>query len=162
MEASPMKEIHLRDAFEFFCEGLSIFGPYWDHVLGYWRASLESPKRILFLKYEDLKNETIYWVNEISRFIGYPFSLKEEEKGVVQKIINLCSFEKLSSLEVNTSGIIQVGAIVSKAKTNAIFRSGKVGDWKNHLTPTMAMRLNQITEKKLSGSGLTLPVSSKG
>ena len=28
MEASPMKEIHLRDAFEFFCEGLSIFGPY--------------------------------------------------------------------------------------------------------------------------------------
>ena len=81
---------------------------------------------------------------------------------MVQKIINLCSFEKLSSLEVNTSGIIQVGAIVSKAKTNAFFRSGKVGDWKNHLTPTMAMRLDQITEKKLSGSGLTLPVSSKG
>ena len=129
-------------------------------MLGYWRASLESPERILFLKYEDLKNETIYWVNEISQFIGYPFSLKEEEKRVVQKIINLCSFEKLSSLEVNTSGIIQVGVIVSKAKTNAFFRSGKVGDWKNHPTPTM--RLNQITEKKLSGSGLTLPVSSKG
>ena len=50
-----MKEIHLRDAFEFLCEGLSIFGPYWDHVLGYWRASLESLERILFLKYEDLK-----------------------------------------------------------------------------------------------------------
>ena len=79
---------------------------------------------------------------------------------MVQKIINLCSFEKLSSLEVNTSGIIQVGVIVSKAKTNAFFRSGKVGDWKNHPTPTM--RLDPITEKKLSGSGLTLPVSSKG
>ena len=162
MEASPMKEIHLRDAFEFFCEGLSIFGPYWDHVLGYWRASLESPERILLLKYEDLKNETIYWVKEIAQFIGYPFSLKGEEKSVVQKIINLCSFEKLSSLEVNTSEIIQVGAVVSKAKTNAFFRSGKVGDWKNHLTPTMAMRLDQITEQKLSDSGLTLHVSSKG
>ena len=52
--------------FEFFCEGLSIFGPYWDHVLGYWRASLESPKRILFLEYEDLKNETISMVKEIA------------------------------------------------------------------------------------------------
>ncbi|XP_065626470.1 flavonol 4'-sulfotransferase-like [Quercus suber] len=107
----PMKKIHLRDAFEFFCEGLSIFGPYWDHVLGYWSPSLESPERILFLKYEDLKNETVYWVKEIAQFIGYPFSLKEEEKFVVQKTINLCSFEKLSSLEVNTSGIIQVRAI---------------------------------------------------
>ena len=46
-------------------------------MLGYWRASLESPERILFLKYEDLKNETIYWVKEIAQFIGYPFSLKK-------------------------------------------------------------------------------------
>jgi len=87
---------------------------------------LKSPKRILFLKYEDLKNETIYLVKEFAQFIGYPFSLKEEEKCVVQKIINLCSFEKLSSLEVNTSGIIQVGAIVSKAKTNAFLGVAKL------------------------------------
>ena len=49
-----MEDLHLGDAFMNFCEGLSSSGPYWDHVLGYWRASLESPKRILFLKYEDL------------------------------------------------------------------------------------------------------------
>ena len=65
-------------------------------------------------------------------------------------------------MEVNTSGIIKVGVIVSKAQTNAFFRSGKVGDWKNHLIPTMAVRLDQITKQKLSGSGLTLHVSSKG
>ena len=42
-KASAMEDLQLEDAFEFFCEGLSIFGPYWeDHVLGYWRASLES------------------------------------------------------------------------------------------------------------------------
>ena len=49
-----MEDLHLGDAFMYFCKGLSSSGPYWDHVLGYWRASLESPKRILFLKYEDL------------------------------------------------------------------------------------------------------------
>ena len=69
-EVSAMKELHLEDAFEFFCNGVSNFGPYWDHVLGYWRASLESLERILFLKYEDLKNETIYWVKTIAKFMG--------------------------------------------------------------------------------------------
>ena len=91
-EISAMKELHLEDAFELFCEGVSTFGPYWDHVLGYWRASLESPERILFLKYEDLKNDTVYWVKEIAQFMGYAFSMEEEDKGVVHKIINLCSF----------------------------------------------------------------------
>ena len=41
-EVSVMKDLPLEDAFEFYCEGLTPFGPYWDHLLGYWRASLES------------------------------------------------------------------------------------------------------------------------
>nr|XP_023906323.1 flavonol sulfotransferase-like isoform X1 [Quercus suber]XP_023906324.1 flavonol sulfotransferase-like isoform X2 [Quercus suber] len=59
-----MEDLHLEDALMYFCEGLSASGPYWDHVLGYWRASLESQERILFLKYEDLMNDTVYWVKE--------------------------------------------------------------------------------------------------
>jgi hypothetical protein len=49
---------------------------------------LESPEKILFLKYEKLKNETTYWVKKMAQFMGYPFSLEEEHKGVVQKIID--------------------------------------------------------------------------
>uniref|UniRef100_A0A7N2LV20 Sulfotransferase n=1 Tax=Quercus lobata TaxID=97700 RepID=A0A7N2LV20_QUELO len=54
------------------------------------------------------------------------------------------------------------GSHCVKSQNQCFFRSGKVGDWKNHLSPTMTMRLDQITEQKLSGSGLTLHVSSKG
>ncbi|XP_077215553.1 cytosolic sulfotransferase 15-like [Tasmannia lanceolata] len=43
--------LSLGEAFELFCIGVSIFGPYWDHVLGYWKASLERPERVLFLKW---------------------------------------------------------------------------------------------------------------
>ncbi|XP_075656919.1 flavonol sulfotransferase-like [Castanea sativa] len=168
-EVSAMEDVPLEDALEFFCQGLNACGLYWDHLLGYWRASLESPEMILFLKYEDLKNETVFWVKKIAQFIGYPFSLEEENKGVVQKIIDLCSFEHLSSLEVNTSGMVrsehgitQDGVNTHKFKNNAFFRKGKVGDWKNHLTPEMAKRLDQITEQKLAGSGLTLNVSPNG
>ena len=80
-EVSAMKDLPLEDAFEFFCEGLTPSGPYRDHLLGYWRASLESPENILFLKYEDLKNETEHWVKKVAQFMGPPFSLEEEDKG---------------------------------------------------------------------------------
>ena len=42
---------------------------------------MESPENILFLKYEDLKNETKHWVKKIAQFMGPPFSLEEEDKG---------------------------------------------------------------------------------
>ena len=160
MDASALEDLHLEDAFEFFCEGFSSFGPYWDHVLGYWRASLESPEKVLFLKYEDLKNDTISWVKKLAQFMGYPFSSDEEQKGMVHKIVNLCSFENLSSLEVNKSGITQVGTNFLSLKNSSFFRKGEVGDWKNHLILEMAMRLDQITEQKLKGSGLTFHFSS--
>ena len=140
----------------YFCEGLSSSGPYWDHVLGYWRASLESPERILFLKYEDLMNDAVYWVKKMAQFMGYPFSFEEEDKGAVQKIINLCSFENMSSLEVNKSGIAEIQLKEMVIRNNIFFRKGKIRDWKNHLTVEMAMQLDQITKQKLNGSGLTL------
>ncbi|KAL4625282.1 hypothetical protein ACB092_05G014600 [Castanea dentata] len=133
-----MEDLHLEDALMYFCEGLSSSGPYWDHVLGYWRASLESPERILFLKYEDLMNDTVYWVKEMAMFMGYPFSLEEEDK----------SFENMSSLEVNKSGIPTIRPKELVVKNNIFFRKGKMGDWKNHLTLEMAMQLNQITKQK--------------
>ena len=62
-------------------------------------------------------------------------------------------------MEVNQSGPMQfLSGIVGE--NNAFFRKGKVGDWKNHLTPEMATRLDQITEQKLSSSDLTLHVSA--
>ena len=39
-----MEDHDLKDAFELFCKGVSMGGRYWNHVLGYWRTSLESSK----------------------------------------------------------------------------------------------------------------------
>lgn len=47
----------------------------------------------------------MFYVKRMVGFMGYSFSLEEEDKGMVQKIIiDLCSFENLSKLEVNRSG----------------------------------------------------------
>lgn len=54
--------ISIEKAVEQFCKGVSLFGPFWDHVLGYWKVSLEWPERVLFLKYEDLKRDSLFHV----------------------------------------------------------------------------------------------------
>ncbi|OMO99622.1 hypothetical protein COLO4_13192 [Corchorus olitorius] len=139
--------VSIEEGFELFCKGVSSYGPYWDHVLEYWKASLERPDKILFFKYEDMKKETEACVKKLAEFLGYPFSRVEEREGTVQKIIKFCSFESLSHLEVNKSG-----KQVRGLDNNAYFRKGKVGDWRNYLSAEMGERLDNIMEEKLRGS----------
>ncbi|XP_021282654.1 flavonol sulfotransferase-like [Herrania umbratica] len=140
-------------AFDLYCKGRSNFGPYWDHVLGYWKASQESPEKVLFMKYEDLLGDTINQVKRLAEFLGRPFSTEEEKQGAVEKVIRLCSLENLSNLEVNKTG--KYGDAEKGIENAVYFRKGKIGDWKNYLTPEMGDQLDNIMEEKLSGSGFT-------
>ncbi|KAL4577731.1 hypothetical protein LXL04_013844 [Taraxacum kok-saghyz] len=67
-----------------------------------------------------------------SEFVGHHFLVEEEKAGVVENIINLCSFENLSNLQVNKSGT---------QHRNEHFcvdnRFGKIGDWENYFTDDM-------------------------
>ncbi|KAI5660066.1 hypothetical protein M9H77_28859 [Catharanthus roseus] len=135
--------------FEQFCEGKSSYGPFWDHVLEFWKASLENPERILFLKYEDMKKDNnLFYVRRLAEFINQPFSEEEEDKGVPQKIMELCSFGNLSGLEVNKTGKHRADTGLG-INNNAYFRKGEIGDWKNHLTKEMAETIDRIAEENL-------------
>lgn len=140
----------LLNNYNMFCQGLCPYGPYWDHVLGYWKASIKNPQEVLFLKYEDIKKEPQLQVKKIAEFLGQPFSLQEEEKGEVQHVVDLCSFESLSNLEVNQTGVFE-----GIFKYDAFYRKGEVGDWKYHMTDDMADRLDEITKQKFHGYDLT-------
>ncbi|KAE8676927.1 putative sulfotransferase [Hibiscus syriacus] len=147
--------LSLEEAFELFCQGVSHYGPYWNHVLGYWKASLENPEKILFLKYEDLKKDPFVVVKRLGEFIGHPFSLEEESGGVVEGILKLCSFENLSNLEVNKTSVLKYSRDI-RVDNRDFFRKGEVGDGNNYLTEEMIQRLNAIISEKLLGSGLEL------
>ncbi|KAI3971639.1 hypothetical protein MKW92_049936 [Papaver armeniacum] len=144
-------QLSIEVAFELFCNGVSSFGPYWDHVLGYWKESLERPCKVLFLKYEDLKKDPEPQLKKLAEFLGYGFSIEEESKGVIKEIIRLCSFQHLKNLDVNKNGKVFNNSLANKD----IFRKGEVGDWKNYFTPIMVERLDRLMEEKLHGSGLT-------
>ncbi|EMS63466.1 Flavonol sulfotransferase-like protein [Triticum urartu] len=145
----------LGEAFRQFCDGVSLFGPFWEHALGYWRWHLERPAQVLFLTYEELAADTLGQLRRLAGFVGRPFTAEEREAGVDRGIVDACAMESLAGLEVNRSGKADMAE--SSVPNSVFFRRGVVGDWKNHLTPEMARRLDEITESKFRGSGLVLP-----
>ncbi|KAF7137444.1 hypothetical protein RHSIM_Rhsim07G0069500 [Rhododendron simsii] len=147
--------LSLEEAFDMYCRGVFGYGPFWDHVLGYWKESLERPDKVLFLKYEDLKCDTLVHVKRLAAFMGVPFSAEEEREGLIKEISRLCSFSNLKELEVN-----KTGRSTPFVENKAFFRRGEVGDWVNHLTPEMVERLNKVIEEKLGGSGMPFKTGS--
>nr|XP_018473224.1 PREDICTED: cytosolic sulfotransferase 1-like [Raphanus sativus] len=140
----------LESMFESLCTGGNFYGPVWDHVLSYWRGSLEDPSHVLFMKYEEMKQEPRVQLKRLAEFIGCPFTEEEEERGGVNKILELCSLRSLGDLDINKA-VKTVNGVGYKF----FFRKGEVGDWKNHLTPEMESRIDMIIEEKLRGSGLS-------
>nr|XP_043638611.1 cytosolic sulfotransferase 12-like [Erigeron canadensis] len=139
----------LEEVFEKFCRGVSLYGPFWDHVLGYWEESLKNPEKVFFLKYEEMKEQPELHLKKLADFLGCSFSFKEKKQNMIEGILRICSFDNLSNVEVNKEGKLPSGE-----DCNAFFRTGKVGDWKNYLSAEMEVCLDKICEEKLYGSGL--------
>ncbi|XP_049380186.1 cytosolic sulfotransferase 5-like [Solanum stenotomum] len=134
---------------KFLQGGVSLYGPFWNHVLDYWKQSLENPNKILFLMYEEIKKKPKIQLKRLAKFLECPFSIEEENSGVVDEILKMCSFENLRNLKVNTHGKFSTGE-----PYKVFFRRGEIGDWKNYFTIEMIDKLNHIIEEKFQGSGL--------
>ncbi|KAA8548442.1 hypothetical protein F0562_000126 [Nyssa sinensis] len=150
LRPETVEAISLDQLVDMFCRGLTAHGPFWDHVMGYWKASQEMPNKVLYLQYEDMKVEIVSHVKTLADFMGCPFSLDEEKQGMVEEIASFCSFDNLKDLEVNKTGKFHTGK-----QNNVFFRKGEVGDWANYLNPTMVERMEKLMEEKLEGSGFT-------
>ncbi|WRX24787.1 Sulfotransferase domain - like 10 [Theobroma cacao] len=150
IQSENVDPLSLDEAFEMFCQGIYAFGPFPDHVLGYWMAKQENPNKIMFLKYEDLKEDIVFHITTLANFLG------RREKGVAEEIAKLCSLENLKGMEVNKSGKQPFGT-----PNTTFFRKGEVGDWSNYLTPSMVERFEKFVQEKFDKSGLTFKFSCK-
>ena len=101
-----------------------------------------------------MKTEPLVYSKRMAEFLGQPFTLEEEETGVIEGILELCSFETMSNLKVNKDGVYKEDGF--STRNDVFFRQGKVGDWTNHLTLEMADGLDRIAQQKFHGSGLAL------
>ncbi|XP_009617518.1 cytosolic sulfotransferase 5-like [Nicotiana tomentosiformis] len=136
----------IEEAIEKFCAGIFPGGPYYDHVTGFKAASLEKPENIFFITYEELFTDTNTHVKRLGEFLGCPFD-KEEE---VEEVVKSCSFDILSSHEVNKSEDFPSWFQVPY---NSFFRQGVVGDHKNYLNAMTIERIDALTRDKFHGAG---------
>ncbi|KAL2892667.1 Cytosolic sulfotransferase 15 [Bienertia sinuspersici] len=144
----------IEDFFKEFCLGRFPSGPYFDHVTEFFKQSLQQPNKVMFLKYEDLKGDhVVSHVKKMAEFVGFPFSDHEEDEGVINDIIELCSFNNLKELEINKTGMMR-----KLIDNKNFFRKGEVGDWANHLTPSMVEEINILMQEKFGDIGLSFQV----
>ena len=61
-----------HEAFQMYCDGVSPLGPVWDHMAEYWKASVARPEAVLFLRYEQLHEDTVGSVKRLAEFLGCP------------------------------------------------------------------------------------------
>jgi hypothetical protein len=73
-----------------------MFGPYWEHVLGYWRAHVEKPDSVMFLRYEEVMAAPAEAVRKMAEFLGRPFGAAEKE---VERVVQACGIETLRGQE---------------------------------------------------------------
>nr|GMD50373.1 cytosolic sulfotransferase 17-like [Ipomoea batatas] len=137
----------MEEAVEKFCRGIIPDGPYYGHVLGYRTASLKNPDKVFFITYEELRKDTVTHVKRLAEFLGCPVT-KDNKK--VEEIVKSCSFEVLSSHEVNKCDDLLTWFPVSK---NAFFRQGTVGDHKKYLNEEAIKRIDALTREKFHECG---------
>lgn len=98
-----------------------------------------------------MKDEPLVQLRRLRHFLKKTFYEEEENSGLPDQIIELCSFDSMSKIKVNKTGYLG-----GEVKNDIYFQSGVAGDWRNHSTAEMASKLDQITEEKFCGSGLSM------
>ncbi|KAL7192293.1 hypothetical protein ACSBR2_024183 [Camellia fascicularis] len=82
----PCSSLTLEEAFDMFCKGIFSYGPFWDHVLGYWKESLPCPTRVLFLNYEDMKRNTLIHAKKLAEFWANLSLWRKRVKGLYREL----------------------------------------------------------------------------
>ena len=132
---------------EWFCsKELMWWGTWTDHVLGWWRWSIEQ-KNVLFVYFEQMKKDLPAVVRQVAAFLGVT-PLSDEE---VASIADKCSFRYMQdhqeAFEMQPPHILQ-----SRAK---LFVSGSA---ERHLDVPEEVRLRVVSwaGRELAGTGFPL------
>ncbi|KAL1534724.1 cytosolic sulfotransferase 5-like [Salvia divinorum] len=137
----PVQSLSLDEATDKFCHGVSPYGAYYDHVLGYRELSLKKPENVMFVTFEEMLEDPHSYVKKLNDFLGCPF-VEEDE---VDEIVKNCSIEVLSSHDVNKC---EESPTWFPSQYNSFFRKGKIGDFKNYLSDESIQRIDTLTKER--------------
>ena len=94
-------------------------------------------QKLLFLYYEDLKNDLKTEIIKIAKFIGYYNDLGNNNSlskdTIINNIVNNCQFNSMKQLNIKTN-TYPVG----------FFRNGTVNDWQKYLTKDQSSLIDNL------------------
>lgn len=131
--------------FDLYCTEDCPYGSWFTYNLEFWTKH-RGAKNFLFLKYEDMKQDTRGAVVQIADFLGRPLS--DEAIDRITKAVSLDSMKQ----RFNTAG----GDPSKEPKIGApgIIRKGIVGDWKTQFTVAQNDKFDKLFRERMEGSDL--------
>lgn len=128
-----------------FLDGNVPYGSWFNHVKTWWEKKKEHP--LLFLYYEDLKQNPKEEIKKVASFLG-----KTLDEKTLDKIIHHTSFEMMKDNPmVNYTHL--PSSMMDHSKS-PFMRKGTIGDWKNYFTVAQNELFDAIYEKEMSGTTL--------
>jgi len=136
-----------EEFFELFISGDVDNGNYFDHIASWWPHKDES--RVLFLRYEDMKNNNAGSIRRIANFMN--ISLSEQKLAVVLEKSSLKFMKQVENDDIFNKILFKLGVL----KGNFI-RKGIVGDSKGYFTISQYNALLEQYNQKLKPLGVPI------
>ncbi|KAK4877473.1 hypothetical protein RN001_009979 [Aquatica leii] len=142
---------------ELFLEGRVPYGPYWNHILGFWEQKHRS--NIMFINYNKMKKDLASSIREVAHFLD--INITDDN---VKKLCTHLSFDSLKHNKAfNLEKIVDrknvdLGQLVQSKEgdCNPFVRSGKIGDHKNMMSSETIQAFQDQRKKFLNGTDLNL------
>ncbi|XP_030348830.1 sulfotransferase family cytosolic 1B member 1-like isoform X2 [Strigops habroptila] len=131
---------------EEFMAGRVAYGSWYNHVKGYWERRKDHP--ILYLFYEDLKEDLRREVAKVAQFLG-----QELPEAALDTITRHTSFETMR--DNPTTNYSMVPPDLMDHGISPFMCKGTTGDWKNHFTVAQNKRFDQDYAQKMSDTDLS-------
>ncbi|XP_060636554.2 sulfotransferase 1A1-like [Anolis sagrei] len=128
-----------------FMAGDVAYGSWYDHVKGWWDKRKE--QRILYLFYEDLKEDSRREIRKILEFLERPM-----DEQLVEKIAHHTSFQEMRQNPM--ANYTNIPKSIMDHSVSPFMRKGITGDWKNYFTVAQNESFDAHYKRQMEGSTL--------